>query len=65
MVLRDGLTDSDIPRRDRTREAIIQYWRTSFEALKSELAVGNRVPSFQHTTDYHQTALLRKDQHHS
>jgi hypothetical protein len=39
MVLRGDLLNSGIPHRDRTREAIMQTWRTSFESLKLELAV--------------------------
>lgn len=39
MVLRESLDDADIPRRDKMREAILSYWRTSFEALKADLSV--------------------------
>jgi len=39
MVLRETLTDADIPHRDKVREAIICHWRTSFEDLKLQLSV--------------------------
>ena len=39
MVLRETLEPSDIPGRNRVREAIIGRWKTSFEELKVELSV--------------------------
>jgi hypothetical protein len=39
MVLRETLKDSDIPGRNRVREAIIARWKTSFEELKVDLSV--------------------------
>jgi hypothetical protein len=40
MLLQDSLTDKDIPRRDKLREAIIQQFYKEFETLKVELSVG-------------------------
>jgi len=39
MVLCESLADTDIPRRDRMREAVISQWRDSFEQLISDLSV--------------------------
>ena len=39
MLLRDTLTDEDIPRRDKFREAIIQQFGVEFKKLKVELSV--------------------------
>lgn len=39
MVLRESLTDDDIPHRKRTREAIISQWKMSFEELRADLSV--------------------------
>jgi porphobilinogen deaminase len=39
MVLREGLVDTDIPHRDKMREAIVCHWRKSFEDLKLDLSV--------------------------
>ena len=47
MVLRETLLDSDIPRHDKTREAILYRWKNSFEELKRELMVSLQIlPSF-------------------
>lgn len=43
MVLCGTLIDTDIPRRDKIREAIISRWKESFEELKVELSVSLRV----------------------
>ena len=40
MLLRESLTDKDIPRHDKLREAIIQQFLQEFECLKVELSVG-------------------------
>jgi hypothetical protein len=39
MVLRQGLLDADIPRRDKVREAIMCSWNRSFKELQAELSV--------------------------
>jgi hypothetical protein len=39
MVLRENLVDTEIPRRDKMREAILGHFQKSFEELKLELAV--------------------------
>jgi hypothetical protein len=39
MLLRESLTDKDIPRRDKVREAIIQQFEKEFFLLKDELSV--------------------------
>jgi hypothetical protein len=39
MVLRGTLVEADIPHRDKMREAVINQWKTSFEALKLDLSV--------------------------
>jgi hypothetical protein len=39
MILWESLVDADIPRRDKMREVIVNYWQKSFEDLKLELAV--------------------------
>lgn len=39
MVLRGSLVDTEIPRRDRLREAVITQWQESFNQLKSDLSV--------------------------
>ena len=39
MLLRESLTDKDIPRRDKVREAIIQQFEKEFGLLKDELSV--------------------------
>jgi hypothetical protein len=39
VILRDGLANTDIPRRDKMRESVISQWRISFEQLKSDLSV--------------------------
>ena len=39
MVLRESLTDKDIPGREKMKESILNYWRASFEGLKLELSV--------------------------
>jgi hypothetical protein len=43
LILRETLSDSDIPRRDKMRETIITHWRESFRVLKSELSVSLRL----------------------
>ena len=48
MILRETLVEADIPGRDKMREAIINHWRTLFEALKLELSV-----SFNHFGPLH------------
>jgi hypothetical protein len=40
MVLCEGLVYTDIPRRDKMREAVISQWWDAFEQLKSDLSVG-------------------------
>ena len=47
MVLRETLVDTDIPRRDKIREAIISRWWDSFGKLKLDLSVGIRILSFR------------------
>jgi len=39
MVLREALTDGDIPRHNKMGEAILNQWRESFERTKLELSV--------------------------
>jgi hypothetical protein len=39
MLLCETLIESDIPRRNKMREAIITCWRDSFEQLKLDLSV--------------------------
>ena len=39
MLLRESLTDKDIPCREKVREAIIQQFEKEFANLKNELAV--------------------------
>jgi hypothetical protein len=39
MILRESLVDTDIPRRNKMREAVISHWRDSFEVLKLDLSV--------------------------
>jgi hypothetical protein len=39
MILRESLVDTDIPRRDKMREAVISHWQDSFEVLKLDLSV--------------------------
>jgi len=39
MLLRPGLQEKEIPRRDRLREGIIEKWHDWFGSLKQELAV--------------------------
>lgn len=39
MLLREGMTDKDIPRRDKLREGIIQQFEKEFGRLKVELSV--------------------------
>jgi hypothetical protein len=39
MILHESLVDTDIPRRDKMREAVISHWRDSFEVLKLDLSV--------------------------
>lgn len=47
MVLCETLLDSDIPRCDKTREAILYRWKNLFEELKRELMVSLQIlPSF-------------------
>jgi uncharacterized protein YnzC (UPF0291/DUF896 family) len=41
MLLRESLTDKDIPRRHKVREAILQQYRKQFANLKVELSVGD------------------------
>jgi hypothetical protein len=48
MVLRNTLVDTDIPRRERIREAIVSQWRDSFGQLKSDLSVGIWVYMYTH-----------------
>ena len=45
MVLRETLSDHDIPCRDQVREAIISHWRRSFEDVRHELSVSSSVLS--------------------
>ena len=40
MLLRESLTDKDIPRRDKLRETIIAQFEKEFLRLKVELSVG-------------------------
>jgi len=39
MVLRETLTECEIPHRNQVREAIINHWRRSFRDLKRDLSV--------------------------
>ena len=39
MVLRESLSDADIPHRDKVREAIINHWQKSFEDVRRDLSV--------------------------
>ena len=39
MLLRESLQDTDIPHRDKLREAIIDKWHEWFDGLKKELNV--------------------------
>lgn len=39
MLLRESLTDKDIPRRDKVREAVIKQFEKEFFLLKDELSV--------------------------
>jgi hypothetical protein len=39
MILRETLTDKEIPRRDKMRESVIVQWRDRFEDLKLDLSV--------------------------
>jgi len=45
MVLRETLSDHNIPHRDQVREAIISHWRRSFEDVRHELSVSLSVLS--------------------
>ncbi len=45
MVLRESLEDTDIPHRDKMREAIVRQWRESFEVLKRDLSVSLNLSS--------------------
>jgi len=49
MVLRESLVDADIPRRDKMREVIIDYWQKSFKDLKLDLSVSSSVLSSRST----------------
>ena len=51
MLLRESLTDKDIPHRDKLREAIFQEFHKAFGNLKTELSVS-------HITDYRSQNLL-------
>jgi hypothetical protein len=45
LVLRESLEDTDIPHRDKMREAIVRRWRESFKELKLDLSVSKiRLP---------------------
>jgi hypothetical protein len=48
MVLCETLVDTDIPRRDKMREAVINRWRDSFGQLKLDLSVGIWVYAYTH-----------------
>ncbi len=39
MLLREDMTDKEIPRRDKLREAIIQQFEKEFARLKVKLSV--------------------------
>lgn len=40
LLLRSDLKDSQIPRRTKIRELLLQAWKTYFQVLRSDLAVG-------------------------
>ena len=46
MVLCETLIDTDIPHRNKMREAIISQWWDSFGRLKLDLSVGIHILSF-------------------
>jgi len=50
MVLRENLIDTNIPRHNKMREAVISQWWDSFEQLKSDLSMGIGILSF-HVVD--------------
>ena len=43
LILRETLSDDNIPHHDKMRESIISLWCDSFQVLKSELSVSLRV----------------------
>jgi hypothetical protein len=45
MLLRESLTNGDIPRRDKVREAIIQQFEKEFAVLRTELSVSYNTDS--------------------